>query len=328
MTESAALFPRSSRAARITLLFLTVLSFVPRALAVEQTGTLKGTVHDERGQALPGAVVSVSGANLQGERATRSDVEGEFEFEALPPGLYSVKVALAGYQVIQQDRVAVHIGRITTLNVQLTPGGLMEQVTVTGSAPLVDSEHATSQDNYGPEYLEQVTLGSGRSYQDVVQNSPGTGPGDDVNPTVRGSTIGGNVYLIDGVDSTDPATQMLGQNYIYDAIEEIQLQTGGFEAEFGRASGGIVNVVTKSAATSSPGRSTRATATTASSRRGTTSTRERSTRTPRPGKRPLAAPLSRTSSGSFSRGAGSGPTSRRRGSRPSVVTEVTTTLAS
>src|SRR5262249_131086 len=103
------------------------------------------------------------------------------------------------------------------------------------------------QDNYGPEYLQQVSIGSnGRDYLSVIANSAGTGPGDGANPTVRGSTLGGNVYLIDGVDSTDPVTATFGPNFVYNAIQEIQFQTGGFNAEFGRATGGIANVVTKS----------------------------------------------------------------------------------
>ncbi len=111
----------------------------------------------------------------------------------------------------------------------------------------MDRLRNTTQENYGPEYLEQVQVGSGgRDYLSVLANTAGTGPGDGANPTVRGSTIGGNVYLIDGVDSTDPVTETFGTNYIYDAIKEIQFQTGGFNAEFGRATGGIANVVTKS----------------------------------------------------------------------------------
>src|SRR5262245_16779226 len=217
------------------------------ATAVEQTGDLVGTVRDEKAEILPGATLTLKGDNLLGERSTVTDTKGEFAFRSLPPGKYSLKIAFVGYQTIEQDGVTVNIGRTTTLPISLTKGEMSETVTVLGKTPLVDTVRTTTQDNYGPDYLEQVQIGSnGRDYLSVIANSAGTGPGDGANPTVRGSTIGGNVYLIDGVDSTDPVTTTFGSNFIFDAIQEVQFQTGGFEAEFGRATGGIINVVTKS----------------------------------------------------------------------------------
>src|SRR5262245_18739817 len=217
------------------------------ATAVEQTGDLVGTVRDEKAEILPGATLTLRGDNLLGERSTVTDTKGEFAFRSLPPGKYTLKISFVGYQTIEQDGVTVNIGRTTTLPISLTKGEISESVTVLGKAPIVDTVRTTTQDNYGPDYLEQVQIGSnGRDYLSVIANSAGTGPGDGANPTVRGSTIGGNVYLIDGVDSTDPVTATFGTNFVYNAIQEVQFQTGGFNAEFGRATGGIVNVVTKS----------------------------------------------------------------------------------
>lgn len=217
------------------------------AAAVEQTGDLTGTVRDEKAEVLPGATITLKGDNLLGERSTVTDTKGEFSFRSLPPGKYTVKIAFVGYQTIEQDGVTVNIGRTTTLPINLTKGELSESVTVIGKTPLVDTVRTTTQDNYGPEYLQEVQIGSnGRSYQSVIANSAGTGPGDGANPTVRGSTIGSNVYLVDGVDSTDPVTATFGTNFVFNSIQEIQFQTGGFNAEFGRATGGIANIVTKS----------------------------------------------------------------------------------
>ena len=217
------------------------------ASAVEQTGDLTGTVRDEKAQILPGATITLKGENLLGERSTVTDTKGEFWFRSLPPGKYSIKIAFTGYQTIEQDGITVNIGRTTTLPVSMTQGELKEAVSVIGKAPVVDTVRTTTQDNYGPEYLSEVQIGSnGRSYQSVIANSAGTGPGDGANPTVRGSTIGGNVYLVDGVDSTDPVTATFGTNFVYNAIQEVQFQTGGLNAEFGRATGGIANIVTKS----------------------------------------------------------------------------------
>ena len=216
-------------------------------IAVEQTGEITGQVRDDRKQPLPGVTVTLSGASLQGDRAVISGANGGFVFRVLPPGVYSVKFSLAGYQTTELDKLLVNIGRTTPANVDLASGQLTESVTVTAAAPLVDTARTQTQDNYTVDYLEKAQIGSGgRDYLSVIANTAGTGPGDGANFTVRGSTIGQNIYLIDGVDSTDPVTETFGSNFIYDTIQEVQVQTGGFAAEFGRSAGGIVNVVTKS----------------------------------------------------------------------------------
>lgn len=229
-----------------TLLAALFLAASSPALAVEQTGELTGIVRDEQKQPMPGVLVNLKGENLQGERAVSTNAKGEFAFRLLPPGPYTLRYTAPGYEVIEQSDVVVNIGRVTSLTVELRPG-TTENVTVIGSVPLVDTTRTSTQDNYTIEYLEKTQVGSGgRSYQSVLQNSAGTGPGDGANPTVRGATLGENSYLIDGVDSTDPVTATFGTNFIFDAIQEIQFLTGGFAAEFGHATGGISNVVTKS----------------------------------------------------------------------------------
>jgi len=214
--------------------------------AVEQTGEIRGSVRDEQGAPLAGIAVTVRGKNLQGERSATTDARGAFVFRTLPPGPYAVKYSAAGYDVIEQETV-VGVGRATSLLVNLVAGGKAENVSVFGSIPLVDTVRTNTQANYDRDYLEKVQTGSGgRDYLSVIQNTAGTGPGDGGNPTVRGSTVAENLYLVDGVDSTDPVTATCGSNFIFDAIEEVQFQSGGFAAEFGRSTGGIVNVVTKS----------------------------------------------------------------------------------
>ena len=226
------------------LLLLTVAGV---ALAVEQTGDILGTVRDEKQQPLPGVTVTLTG-NMPGERTAVTDASGRFAFRGVPPGSYAVKYSISGYQIIQQEAISVNIGRSNRLIVDLTPGAAAETVRVEGAAPLVDTVRTTTQDNYTIDYLEQAQVGiGGRDYLSVIANSPGvTDANGDGNPEVRGSTEGNNDYLIDGVDSTDPVTNTFGTNFIYDAIQEVQFQTGGFNAEFGRAIGGIANVVTKS----------------------------------------------------------------------------------
>ena len=213
-------------AARAALLALVCIAAGAVTFAVEQTGELKGTVRDNKGKPLPGVTAALSGVNLQGTRGAVSNANGEIVFRVLPPGSYTLRLSLEGYQSTEIDNVEINVGRTTTVPVDLPPGKLTEQVTVSASAPLVDTVRTQTQDNYTPEYLQKVQIGSGgRNYLSVISNSAGTGPGDGGNPTVRGSTIGQNVYLIDGVDSTDPVTETFGSNFGFDLIQEIQFQS-------------------------------------------------------------------------------------------------------
>ena len=239
---------RSFLGASLAALLVAAAALAHRpASAVEQTGDLTGTVRDEKSQPLPGATMTLRGENLLGERATVTDAKGEFWFRSLPPGRYTLKTAFVGYQTIEQEGITVNIGRATTLPISLTKGELSESVNVIGKTPVVDTVRTTTQDNYGPEYLSNVPIGSnGRDYLSVIAQSAGTGPGDGANPTVRGSTLGGNVYLVDGVDTTDPVTATFGTNFVFNSIQEVQFVTGGLNAEFGRATGGVSNIVTKS----------------------------------------------------------------------------------
>jgi len=246
MTKISMIYRHMTPAAPLLLPLILVLA-VGSAAAVEQTGDLQGVVRDDGHQPLPGVLVTLRGRNLQGERATSTDERGRFAFRALPPGNYSLKYSAPGFEVIEQEGVVLSIGRTTSLVADLIAGGAAEHVSVIGAVPLVDTARTSTQDNYSLDYLQKTQIGSGgRDYLSVIQNTAGTGAGDGANITVRGATIGENAYLIDGVDSTDPVTATFGTNFIFDAVQEVQVQTGGYAAEFGRATGGIINVVTKS----------------------------------------------------------------------------------
>jgi hypothetical protein len=110
---------------------------------------------------------------------------------------------------------------------------------------VVDPTQTNTGDVFDETYLQETAIGAGgRSYQSVLTQSGGVAGGD--NPNVLGSTEGENSYLIDGLSTTDPVTSTWSTQFNFDAIQEISFQTGGFEAEYGQATGGIVNVVTKS----------------------------------------------------------------------------------
>jgi hypothetical protein len=119
-----------------------------------------------------------------------------------------------------------------------------DTIIVTAEAVVIDPTQTTVQQNFGAQHLRYATIGSnGRSYQTVLQQAPVAGGS---NPQVMGANLGQNIFLLDGVNTTDPVTHTFGSNLPFDAIQEVSIQTLGKDAEYGRAIGGVVNVVTKS----------------------------------------------------------------------------------
>jgi hypothetical protein len=124
-------------------------------------------------------------------------------------------------------------------------GAVAEAITVTADAVVVDPTTTTVQQNFGTNHLKYASVGTaGRSYQSVLQQAPGVAGG--ANPQVMGANSGQNNYMLDGVNTTDPVTHTFGSNLPFDAIQEVSIQTLGKDAEYGRAIGGVINVVTKS----------------------------------------------------------------------------------
>jgi hypothetical protein len=211
------------------------------ARAQFQTGSLLGTVTDGT-KPLAGVRVTLSGASEP--RVLTTDQEGRLRVLALDPGIYQLRAEAPGYAEVIHKAVSIHIGRSTAIQIQMSPiPG--ETITVTADPPLLDLGQVSLRHTFAQHYLEKAALGSpSRTYQSVLRQASGVGGA--ANQNILGSTIGENVYLLDGLNTTDPATALYGLNFSFDAIEEISFHKAGFEAEWGNATGGIVNLVTKS----------------------------------------------------------------------------------
>ncbi|TNF27454.1 MAG: TonB-dependent receptor [Deltaproteobacteria bacterium] len=207
----------------------------------EQTGSIAGTVEDINGAPVSGIKVKVEGKNLiGGAREVLTGADGSFRFLLLPPGDYTVEASGTGFATAKQT---LHVGineraELTLLAEVKTE----EQVIVVRAKPLVDTNKVQQGESLSAEFLEEVP--SGRSYQDTARFLPGVIGGG--NPTINGGSAYSNQYLVDGVNTTDPTTNTFSLNFNFDAIEELQIITGGFSPEYGNVSGGVINVVTKS----------------------------------------------------------------------------------
>jgi len=226
----------------VLLLAAVSLAAVP-AMAQVQYGSISGTVVDNQGQPLPGVVVTLAGPTMQGSRTAVTDTAGKFRFMPVPPGSdYTIKLELAGFNTVEKTGITVNLGRDTAILGEMTLSEFAETVTVTADRVVVDTTKSTVDTTVDWEFMDNLPVN--RNFQTIMQLAPAVRPGN--NPYVAGGSNSSNVYMIDGVDTGDPRTQTWGTALNFDAIAEIQLQTAAFTAEYGRATGGILNLVTKS----------------------------------------------------------------------------------
>ncbi len=241
-----------SRSAALALGAAVALVLLATPAAAQLTGQLAGEIRDSDGAPLPGASVTVNSPNLMGSRTDFTDADGEFRFASLPPGFYTVQAELDGFIPQGRSEVQVRVGRVTELGLDLAVGEFREEVTVVAETPVIDPEQVSTSQTFTAEYLKKAAIGTtNRSYQAILNRVGGVAGGS--NPNVYGSTSGENAFLIDGVDTTDPVTATFNINMNFNAIQEVNFETGGFEARYGRATGGVVNVITKSGGNSYSG---------------------------------------------------------------------------
>jgi hypothetical protein len=238
-------------------LLLLVLATVTPALAQElTTGTISGKVSDPTGRGIPGAVIIAT--SQFGTRTAETDANGAYILPFLRPGIYTVRAeAPGGFTTVIRNDVGVGLNQKTSLDFTLEPGKT-ETVTVSGQAPLVDvTSTSTSTNIKYSDFADAVPLG--RSFTDTyavaagVVSGLGTGQG---NYSIGGASGLENTYLIDGVNVTNTGYGgigayninygSLGTGVTSDFLDEVQIKTGGFEAEYGQALGGIINTIVKS----------------------------------------------------------------------------------
>jgi hypothetical protein len=234
-----------------------VLATLPPAAAQElTTGTIAGKVSDPTGRPIAGAIIIVT--SPFGTRTGDTDADGNFILPFLRPASYTIRVeAAGGFTTVIQNDVVVGLSQRTRLNFTLEPGKT-ETVVVRGKSPLVDPRSTATGTNLNyEEFANAVPIG--RSFTDTyavaagVVSGLGTGQG---NYSISGSSGLENAYLIDGVNVTNTGYGGIGAyNIVYGSLgtgvtseflDEVQIKTGGFEAEFGQALGGIINTIVKS----------------------------------------------------------------------------------
>jgi hypothetical protein len=248
---------RRLTAARLSVVVAAMVVLAAPAAAQELTsGTIAGKVVDPGGKPIPEAVI-IATCDM-GTRTGETDENGQFLLPFLRPGTYTLRIeASGGFNSIVQKEVVVALNQRTQLSFTLQPG-MTETVIVSAQSPLVDPKSTSSGTNIKYDaFASSVPVG--RSFTDTYAVAPGvvsglgTGRG---NYSISGASGLENLYLIDGVNITNTGYGGIGAyNLVYGSLgtgvtseflDEVQVKTGGFEAEYGQALGGIINTIVKS----------------------------------------------------------------------------------
>jgi outer membrane receptor protein involved in Fe transport len=229
---------------RVFAALLAIALFAWPVAAQEQRGSIEGIVKDASGAVLPGVTVTVQ--NASGVKLDSvSDGEGVYRFPSLPPGSYNVSANLQGFRPGKVDAVIVGLGSVKKVDFALALASVTETVQVTAETPQIDVKQSSRQTNIRAEQVE--LLPHGRDFTSLVTQAPGANSESKLGGlSIDGASAGENRYIIDGIETTNLQSGTSGKNVIADFVEEVQVKSSGYTAEFGGATGGVINVITKS----------------------------------------------------------------------------------
>ncbi len=224
----------------------------PLLSAQQGTGEIAGKVTDEQGAVLPGVAIVVTNEETGGFRDLVSGPAGSYFASQLVPGRYKIAAKLQGFHTIERSGLILQVGKTLTINLSLTVGGLEETVRVTAESPLVDTTSAKVGGNISTQEIAELPAMNRNYFATVallpgVQFSPSNQMGNDTIVAAGQSTQGNNVAVDGGYNSDDALGTSSGAQVRtpLEAVQEFQVITSMYDAEWGRASGAIVNAVTK-----------------------------------------------------------------------------------
>jgi hypothetical protein len=253
----------------VLLLLALVLGPFGSAFAVfaqENSGSIQGVVKDQSGAVIAGAKVTANSPALVRSLDATTDSSGAYLFPRTPVGTYSISVTRQGFKTVKIETIVVQLGNTNTVDVELPAGQVSESVTVTAGGETIDVTSSKTATNITEKIIENTP--KGRTFNTILAYAPGvvfstlsgssgggaTGTSGN-NPaggvggySVNGASGSENAFVIDGVDVSNVRNASLGRESAipFEFVSEIQVQSGGFEAAYGGATGGVINVITKS----------------------------------------------------------------------------------
>jgi len=227
------------------------------ALAFGQGGAATGDVHvtvkDPKGNLVTNATVTVQDVAKGVERTATSDGQGGYSVHLLPPGTYTVTVVAAGFSKLENTGVSITVGGLVELPVALSISGGKQIVEVSSQAELVETSRSSTTDTIGQRRIDNLPI-NGRNYinftltdsQVVRDNAPNTGAAPTSGLNMSGQRARSNLVNVDGADATDNSINGVRSTVSQEAVQEFQIITNSYAAEYGRAAGGVVNIITRS----------------------------------------------------------------------------------
>ncbi len=236
------------------LVLATSLAF---AQARSSSADITGVVRDPGKLVVRGAIVTATNLATGLQRTAVTDLNGVYRIPLLPPGVYEVKIEINGFNTQIKKGVALTVGQILTLNFDLTLGGPREAVVIETDEPLIESERTHEASTITQRPINNLPI-DGRNFLDFARLTPGV---VEESPAIVAAKLGplttsglsfaaqngrANSVQIDGVDNNDTASNGVRPTISQEAVSEFQINRNGYNAEFGRATGGVINIVSKS----------------------------------------------------------------------------------
>ncbi|MCO6510335.1 MAG: TonB-dependent receptor [Aridibacter famidurans] len=245
---------KKSTPLRVILLSVLLALASATLLAQQPTGSISGHVSDQTGAVIPGATITVTSAVRNFKRTVVSNANGYYVLSNLPPGDYEITVVAAGFKTEKSaTNLSIIAGESKTLDPVMIVGDVGEQViNLIWEVPMIDSNDASIESAIESEEVENLPL-NGRNFLELAFLTPGTAPAPNFDPTkantVLVSSVGGigrgGSVLVDGTDNNDDVVGGPLVNVSQDSVQEFQVATNRFSAEYGRSGTSVINVVTK-----------------------------------------------------------------------------------
>ena len=244
---------------RIVIFLVLVAALLATSSAVAQsTATVQGSVTDSKGAVLPDATVIVKNRNTSSERTTQTDSNGNYQVAALPPGVYSIEVRVQGFKTGLADQVTLEVAKTIVQNFQMDVGAISEQVLVSSDVPVIETSTTSVGTVINQRTVQEIPL-NGRHFVDLGLLIPGsvTPPQNGfLTAPLRGqgsfaiNTAGNREdtvnFMINGINLNDMVQNQITFQPSINTVQEFKADNSTFSAEYGRNSGAIVNIATRS----------------------------------------------------------------------------------
>ncbi len=245
-----------TKVTRSTVLLLACCALLALPVIAQTTGSIAGTVSDEKGAVIPGATVTVRNIATNESRTARTDDEGRFRLANMPVGEYEITVEGSGFAKHVRTGVSLVLNQAAVVDVEMKAAGVQEVVNVTENASMLNTTTAEVSTRFDSRRLSELPLSTTRTVYNVALSAPGisqvvtgqqTFAGANTTFSANGGRVRSNNFMIDGQDNNDfgVAGATVGLNNP-DLIQEVRLVTNQFTAEFGRNGSAVFNAITKS----------------------------------------------------------------------------------